>query len=305
MSGNQDSPDNKPKKQGYSTIILLVVLAVVFFSYKTVNHKEPTIPEMPLTKEEAVSEVSAPSPEPASGTATEETAQAPVAADEPATSQEPPAAEESGSVETENTEETAESSEIEQPTATEAPPALDIAKLSVPRTMGKADAPLKVTEYASFTCPHCAHFHQDSFKKLQTDFIDTGKLHLTFSDFPTNLPAVQASKVARCIPDENYFNFVSLLFQTQDDWSTKPEYQKLLKQNALIAGIDEKTFEACINSEDLQKAILTEVEKANKEKNVDGVPTLIFDDGQLISGNMPYEEMKKIIEDKLSKLEKK
>lgn len=114
---------------------------MVFFSYKTVNHKEPTIPEMPLTKEEAVSEVSAPSPEPSSGTATEETAQAPVAADRPATSQEPPAAEESGSVETENTEETAESSEIEQPTATEAPPALDIAKLSVPRTMGKADAP--------------------------------------------------------------------------------------------------------------------------------------------------------------------
>ncbi len=301
MSGNQDSPDSKPTKQGYSTIILLVVLAVVFFSYKTVNHKEPTIPEVPLTKEEAEAPeapaVTTLPPEPASGTASEEPVEksdeSAAVVEETTSADEPPA------------EEAAEAPETEQPPAAEVPPALDIAKLSVPRTLGKADAPLKVTEYASFTCPHCGHFHKESFKKLQTEFIDTGKLLLTFSDFPTNLPAVQASKVARCIPDENYFNFVSLLFQTQENWATKPEYQKLLKQNALIAGIDEKTFEACVNSEDLQKAILTEVEKANKEKGVDGVPTLIFDDGQKISGTMPYEEIKKIIEEKLSKLEKK
>lgn len=305
MSGNQDAPDNKPKKQGYSTIILLVVLTVVFFSYKTVNHKEPTIPEVPLTKEEAAAPQAAPTePETASGAliqeAKAESAPAPVADGD---------SEPAEAVEAEETEVvTEEATEAEKPApaAVEEPaPVLDIAKLSIPRTMGKDDAPLKITEYASFTCPHCAHFHKESFKQLQTDFIDTGKLHLTFSDFPTNLPAVQASKVARCIPDENYFNFVSLLFQTQDDWATTPEYQKHLKQNALIAGINEQTFEACINSEDLQKAILTEVEKANKEKNVDGVPTLIFDDGQMISGNMPYEDMKKIVEDKLSKREKK
>lgn len=310
MSGNQDTPDSKPPKQGYSTIILLVVLAVVYFSYKTVSHQqEPTIPEVPLTKEEAADPTpeapvaSTTAPEPASGTATEEASEESEepaeAADESAQAAEPAASEETESVEAEHTEEAAPAA------AAENPPALDIAKLSVPRKLGKDDAPLKVTEYASFTCPHCGHFHKESFKQMQTDFIDTGKLQLTFSDFPTNLPAVQASKVARCIPDENYFNFVSLLFQTQADWATKAEYQKLLKQNALIAGINEKTFEACINSEDLQKAILTEVEKANKEKGVDGVPTLIFDDGQMISGTIPYEEMKKIIEDKLAKLEKK
>jgi protein-disulfide isomerase len=34
-------------------------------------------------------------------------------------------------------------------------------------TLGAADAPVKLTEYASFTCPHCATFHKDIFGKLK------------------------------------------------------------------------------------------------------------------------------------------
>ena len=37
--------------------------------------------------------------------------------------------------------------------------------------MGSADAPVEIIEYASFTCPHCASFHADTFKKLKADYI--------------------------------------------------------------------------------------------------------------------------------------
>ncbi|MCB1681269.1 MAG: thioredoxin domain-containing protein [Rhodospirillales bacterium] len=324
MSGNQDSPDNTPKKQGYSTIILIIVLAVVYFGYKTVNHGEPsTIPDIPLSQAEAQN------PEPPSPQDGQKPAAAPqdkpsdttdqsAAASETKTPSEPEdevkSVETAPAEESENAEEdkdqaaSAPQEEQEQQAATPAPdspPVLDIEKLAKPHSMGNPDAPLKITEYASFTCPHCAAFHKTSFQKIQEEYIDTGKIYLTFSDFPTNLPAVQASKVARCVPEQNYFNFVHLLFETQNDWAHGSDYQTRLKQDALIAGLDSKTFDACINSEDLQKAILSAVEAANKEKGVDSVPTMILSDGEKIAGNLPYEEIKKILDAGLAQAEKK
>ena len=46
-------------------------------------------------------------------------------------------------------------------------------------TLGAKDAPIQMTEYASYTCPHCRTFHKDVFQKLKADYIDTGKLNFT------------------------------------------------------------------------------------------------------------------------------
>ena len=46
-------------------------------------------------------------------------------------------------------------------------------------SIGSPDAPVKIVEYASFTCPHCAHFAEEVFKPLKRDYIDTGKVHYT------------------------------------------------------------------------------------------------------------------------------
>ena len=42
--------------------------------------------------------------------------------------------------------------------------------------MGAEDAPLTIIEYASFTCGHCANFHNDVFPELKSEYIDTGTL---------------------------------------------------------------------------------------------------------------------------------
>ncbi len=50
--------------------------------------------------------------------------------------------------------------------------------------LGKADAPVTIIEYASLTCPHCAHFHTDVLPAIKKDYIDTGKVKLIYRDFP-------------------------------------------------------------------------------------------------------------------------
>ena len=50
--------------------------------------------------------------------------------------------------------------------------------------LGKADAPVTIIEYASLTCPHCAHFAANTFPQIKKDLIDTGKVRWVYRDFP-------------------------------------------------------------------------------------------------------------------------
>src|SRR5712672_1410926 len=90
------------------------------------------------------------------------------------------------------------------------------------RVLGKADAPITIIEYASLTCPHCAHFEVDVLPKLKAKWIDTGKAKLVLRDFPLDEPALRAAMVARCAPPERFFGFIDALFQGQNAWA-RPE----------------------------------------------------------------------------------
>src|ERR1700726_1469595 len=50
--------------------------------------------------------------------------------------------------------------------------------------LGSDKAPVTVIEYASMTCPHCAHFSADTFPELKKRYIDTGKVRFLFREFP-------------------------------------------------------------------------------------------------------------------------
>ena len=64
-------------------------------------------------------------------------------------------------------------------------------------SLGNPDAKVTVIEYASFTCPHCANFHNDSFKKLKADFIDPGLIHFINREIYFDRPGLWAGIMAR------------------------------------------------------------------------------------------------------------
>src|SRR5579863_10502040 len=82
-------------------------------------------------------------------------------------------------------------------------------------TLGSPKAPLTVLEYAAPTCPHCAHFDMDLFPQFKQDYINTGKVFFIFRVFPLNAVDVAAESIARCLPEDNYFQFLDLLYRNQ------------------------------------------------------------------------------------------
>ena len=82
--------------------------------------------------------------------------------------------------------------------------------------IGEADAPVTIVEYASFTCPHCAHFHDDVFKKLKADYIDTGKVQFVYREVYFDRYGLWAAMMARCGGEMRYFGITDMLFDTAE-----------------------------------------------------------------------------------------
>src|SRR5512145_2665009 len=97
--------------------------------------------------------------------------------------------------------------------------ALDVAELNKPPAIGEMflgnpDAKVTVIEYASATCPHCAAFHADAWKKLKAEYVDTNKVKFVFREFPLNDAALAAFMIARALPKESYFPVIGIYFDT-------------------------------------------------------------------------------------------
>ena len=88
-------------------------------------------------------------------------------------------------------------------------------------TLGQANAAVTIVEYASMTCPHCAHFHEAVYPTLKKEYIDTGKVKFIFREFPLDIKAAAGSMLARCVGKDDpnkYFAVVDILFKTQESW---------------------------------------------------------------------------------------
>jgi len=150
--------------------------------------------------------------------------------------------------------------------------------------MGDADAPNVIVEYASMTCPHCAHFYNEVFPQVKEKYIDTGKARFVFREFPLDGLAVAASMLARCSGNDRFYPMVDALFETQETWAVPGEdgKQKLLLI-AKQAGFTEEAFDKCLADKELFEKIVEVRKKAHEEYGVDATPSF-FVNGKRLTG---------------------
>jgi len=164
------------------------------------------------------------------------------------------------------------------------------------QALGKDDAPVTIIEYASMTCPHCAHFHEKTYPELKKRYIDTGKVRFIFREFPLDDVAMMAAMLARCVEKDKFFPFIEVLFQQQDNWAVRPPASPLppLLVIAKQAGFSEESFNACLKNQNTFDGILWSYQRGAK-LGVNSTPAF-FINGKLHAGVMTIEEMAKLIE---------
>jgi protein-disulfide isomerase len=175
--------------------------------------------------------------------------------------------------------------------------------------LGDKNASITVIEYASLSCPHCAAFTRESFEKLKTEYIDSGKVNFVYRDFPLNQPALTAALFAICQAEDDssnsvnkYYSTIKALFRTQDSWAFDQKYITRLQSIAQLDGMDAKRFDRCINDEKLQQRILNHRMEVAKTISLQSTPSF-FVNGEISQGYVDYQTIKKLIDKKIAEQE--
>lgn len=169
-------------------------------------------------------------------------------------------------------------------------------------TLGDPNAPVKVIEYASYTCPHCANFHNDTFKAFKADYIDTGKVHFTYREVFFDRYGLWASMVARCAGPDRYFGVADLLYQTQAQWARQGDAASVaesLKRVGAQAGLSQEALDACLQDADMAQKLVAWYEKNAADDNVRSTPTFLIN-GDVHTGNMSLSQLGALVDDAAS-----
>lgn len=163
--------------------------------------------------------------------------------------------------------------------------------------MGQVEAPVEIIEYASYTCPHCADFHDRVWEKLKADYIETGKVKFVHREVFFDKYGLWAALIARTGGDMRYFGITDMIYETQRDWIGDGQDATILENLKTIgrkAGLTDEEMETALNNQELaQRLVATYQTKAGADE-VTGTPTLVIN-GEKHS-NMTYDELTEIID---------
>jgi protein-disulfide isomerase len=160
--------------------------------------------------------------------------------------------------------------------------------------LGSDKAPVTVIEYASMTCPHCAHFATTTFPELQKRYIDTGKVKFIFREFPLDALAAAGFMLARCAGNDKFIPIVETLFAKQPEWMVQkpvPPLMEIAKQ----FGFTQQSFDACLANQQVLDGIQEVRDRAAKNLGVNSTPTFFVNDKKLV-GDQSIDALAKAID---------
>lgn len=173
-------------------------------------------------------------------------------------------------------------------------------------TLGDPNAKVKISEFLSFTCPHCAHFHAEVFPKLKADYIDTGKASLTYHEVYFDQAGLLGAMVARCGGAMRYFGITDMLYDKQGDWAAASDINdkvEQLKKIARAAGMEDSAVDACLHDQAMAEAMVAHYQSSiaadYPNDSFPGTPSFIINGTKY--SNMSYEDLQKILDAELAK----
>ncbi len=157
---------------------------------------------------------------------------------------------------------------IAAPVATASVPAVATepvaAVTAADRSIGRADAPVTVIEYASFACHHCADWHMFVYPVFKTRFIDTGQVRLVFRNLPTppEEMSLPAAALARCAVPDRFFDVAARLMHGQQAVLNGGTVDAWYAPAIAVSGRTRAQIDACAATPATRAAINRDIDSA-------------------------------------------
>ncbi len=166
----------------------------------------------------------------------------------------------------------------------------------IPIIEGNANAKVKILVYESLTCSHCANFHKDVYPLLKEEFLNKGLASIEFRNFPLDIAALNASKLAHC-KNDGKSKILHFLYLKQKEWiegNTIEELNSNLKEiiKDQNFGLD---YEKCIADKKVEDHILEDRIEGAKKFEINATPTIIINDKKF-EKTLNFKNLKKAIE---------
>ena len=164
-------------------------------------------------------------------------------------------------------------------------------------SLGNPNAPIKMIEYGSVACPHCAAFNNEVFPAFRAKYIDTGQVYYTLREAMTGEPLalpVAGFLTARCAGKDKYFPIVDAIFRNQP--AIQQDMRGGLLPIAQSAGLTEDQFTMCISDDKAANALQKRADRMEKD-GVHGTPAFIMNDKVLAQTEMSLADLDKAVAD--------
>ena len=161
---------------------------------------------------------------------------------------------------------------------------------------GNVDAKVKLVVFESLTCGFCANFHKKIYPELKKEFIDKGFVSIEYKNFPLDIAAFNAAKIAQCKNDQS-LEILERLYFNQQEWvkgSTIEEVNSNLKSYIKKEGF-KIDFEKCINNKKIEDFVLNDRIEGTKNFEINATPTIIINNKKF-EKSLNYKNLKKSLE---------
>jgi protein-disulfide isomerase len=161
-------------------------------------------------------------------------------------------------------------------------------------SLGRADAPVTIVQYASLTCPHCRAFHRDTFPEFKRTYIDTGKVRFIMREFPIGKQSGNATVALRCAPADKYFTLYGKFMEQQNAWVSQEVRLEPIFAVAKQVGMTQAQFDSCLKNQAMIDG-LKWVKDRGRTLGIIGTPNF-FVQGKLVKKTLTMSDLREMIE---------
>ncbi|MEJ5978657.1 thioredoxin domain-containing protein [Novosphingobium sp. PS1R-30] len=178
--------------------------------------------------------------------------------------------------------------------------------------LGNPAAPVKLVEYVSYTCSHCAHFQREAEMPLQISYVQPGKVQVEVRHLVRDPIDMTVAMLTNCGTPARFYLNHSLFLRNQDNWMARvnsaSEAQRARWNNGdtvarmrAIAGdlgfygmmaqrgYDRQTLERCLADPAMTKRLVAQTTRAQTD-GVEGTPSFMIN-GVLLTATHDWQSL--------------